>query len=553
MARHPIVVALAWLLTGGVLLALLSRGLPAQSFFVGDCGIKLVAARAALQRPLPPIVVPAPRIGAALALDYADPFAVPHGDHTHVLTPDLFALISAPFVSLAGIRGAYVWPGIAFLALPLLVVGLARAMGCQNLGWPAVVLLLGCSPVLFYCLEIWEHAPAVATLAAAMLLLAKNEGDAQRASAREWLAGVWLGFGYALRPEMLFMALGLALFFSRSGFAPRARLVGGFVLFNAPLIAANLVHFGSPFAPHLSANTATALREWQTLRGPVVAQWLGVGPDWSARLGLLVVLAAATLSWLLWRRAPVRFSLRAVAIAGAVVVAVAAVRRDVPREGLWAVFPFALLALLPESDASSRWPGRLRGLAILFIASTWLTTSNLGGGQWGPRYLLPVCLPLSVLVALVVRDALREAGWRRVVNVALLAPLAVASLWIQRDSYRGALRATKRDYAQIVEGLRAQTRTVHYVVTDLWWLGQIAADLQPEVTFLHVKTTDQAQQAVQQLAAADAPQFVVARSSEESRAGETANWLTGTCYAATPTASVPVRRLELSVASCGRR
>src|SRR5262245_24068239 len=139
----------------------LARGLPAETFFVGDPGVKLIAARAAIAHPARPFEVSLPAIGGQ-RVPLVDPFFVVHGDHAHAITSEAFPALSAPFIASFGIRGAYVLPAVGFLLAIWASVRLARAIGC--LASPAMVMLASAlgTPLLFYGLEFWEHAPAVA-------------------------------------------------------------------------------------------------------------------------------------------------------------------------------------------------------------------------------------------------------------------------------------------------------------------------------------------------------------------------------------------------------
>ena len=90
-------------------LVLLARGLPSRSFFVGDPGVKLIAARNAIEHPTHPLDIDLPRIGTE-RVDFLDPFFRVHGDHAHATTSELFPLIAAPLIAVFGMRGALVLP-----------------------------------------------------------------------------------------------------------------------------------------------------------------------------------------------------------------------------------------------------------------------------------------------------------------------------------------------------------------------------------------------------------------------------------------------------------
>src|SRR6476646_3431872 len=97
----------------GAVLVFLQSGLRPDAFFVGDPGIKLIAAKNAIARPDHPLDIPLPIIGGE-SLPYVEPFFEVHNDHAHAVTTDLFPLVSAPFIHWLGLRGAYLLPAVGF-------------------------------------------------------------------------------------------------------------------------------------------------------------------------------------------------------------------------------------------------------------------------------------------------------------------------------------------------------------------------------------------------------------------------------------------------------
>ena len=119
-------------------------------------------------------------------------------------------------------------------------------------------------------------------------------------------------------------------------------------------------------------------------------------------------------------------------------------------------------------------------VAALVIALVVLTAPNDGGGQWAPRYLLFAYVPLVVLAA----DAV-ETLPRRSATVAALSVLLLACLWIQRSAYRD-LRGTKSTYGRVVDFVSTQIESNGHVVTDLWWLDQVAASATSDRRLVYV-------------------------------------------------------------------
>src|SRR5215831_12666751 len=122
-----------------VVIAVLQSGLRADAFFVGDPGIKLIAAKNAIARPDRPLDIPLPVIGRE-SLPYVEPFFEVHDAHAHAVTTDLFPLVSARAIQWFGLRGAYILPAAGFLGILLGCAWLAVAL--DNRRNPALVLVI---------------------------------------------------------------------------------------------------------------------------------------------------------------------------------------------------------------------------------------------------------------------------------------------------------------------------------------------------------------------------------------------------------------------------
>src|SRR5262245_36858816 len=184
----------------GAVLFFLQSSLRADAFFVGDPGIKLIAAKNAIARPEHPLDVPLPVIGQE-SLPYVEPFFEVHGDHAHAVTTDLFPLVSARAIQWFGLRGAYVLPATGFLGILAGCAWLAVAL--DNRRNPALVLAVAgvATPFLFYGLEFWEHTPAVALATIGTAAFVSASPDRRSRLTRAFAAGAAFGAAVLLRPE----------------------------------------------------------------------------------------------------------------------------------------------------------------------------------------------------------------------------------------------------------------------------------------------------------------------------------------------------------------
>src|SRR5262249_44965076 len=154
LPNYPILTSALLLVFFGACLALLQSSLRADAFFVGDPGIKLIAAKNAIARPGHPLDIPLPVIESE-SLPYIEPFFVVHDGHAHAVTTELFPLASAHLIRWFGLRGAYVLPAFGFLGILAGCAWLAVALDSRRN--PAVVVLIAAfaTPFLFYGLEFW--------------------------------------------------------------------------------------------------------------------------------------------------------------------------------------------------------------------------------------------------------------------------------------------------------------------------------------------------------------------------------------------------------------
>jgi hypothetical protein len=513
----------------------LSAGLPAGAFFSGDPGLKLIAATNTIAHPTRPFDIDLPRIGDK-TVPWVDPMIFVHEQHGHALQSPLFPVLSAPLIAAFGLRGAYVLPALGFLLSLVFVDAMRRSLAPGTSFLILASIAIGANPLLFYSLEYWEHSLAVALLAGSTAAAVSADGQTPRAG-RLVISGALGGLSVLLRPEAIWYVAGMAIFVG-----PRywTAFGSGAALIIVPFAAANVIHFGNPAGPHATANLAPLTVDFLSARRQRIDTWLSPRPLLAAAGLLLMAIAWLTHAVLELRTRQVA------ALLGAVAVAIAAALRMVPRESIWQAFPLVLLALLPVSGSSDRLR-RLYLLALVSVGGVILTATHDGGAQWGPRFLLVSVPPLIVLGACGATDAVGEGRWRAL-RIALVALILVAGVATSRAAYR-ELRGAKRSYARAVMATAEMAAPGTHIVTNVWYLDQIAATLHDSRFFLYVPDRESAARALDELSRANVHHLVLVSSLGDSPA-----WLDpvalNSCFSPVDVRDVTEHRLRMVSAEC---
>jgi hypothetical protein len=526
---------------GGVALTGLSFAMPPQGFYSGDSGVKLIAARNAIDHPSRPFEISLPTIDGR-AVPYVDRFFEVHDGHAHALQSPLFPFLSSFSIAAAGLRGVYLLPLVSFLVLlPLVDIVRRRSDPHVSVGLLAVLALLT-SPVFFYGLEFWEHAPAIACVAASTALVSAGFNGTTVSQRSTALAGVASGVAILLRPEALWYTAALAW-----TLRPQRGLFSfalGVAAVLAPFGVANYSHSGSVGGPHISANLAPLWDHWFAARRQRIWLWLFA---WTP-IGF-AGLALAAAAWIGPLAATDLRRRQTLALLGSATVAVAAARGAFARESLWSAWPAASLLFVPFSGTNGM--RRLWFLALFPLVAIWLTSTHDGGAQWGPRFLLIAAPPLIVLSTAAAADAVKS-GYRQRLRQAMVILILLAGAWTTRAAYR-ELRGTKRYYARIVSTTESLTEPHGYLVADVWWFDQAVAALYNTRTFLFAPDVPGASAVLQQLAAAGVSKVTLVWSHDGIDGQPLDDAVLGTCYRITDVRDIPESNLTFASAACPPR
>ncbi|MEJ7846114.1 MAG: hypothetical protein WKF93_10765 [Acidimicrobiales bacterium] len=128
------------------------------------------------------------------------------GDRWVQVTTLPMAFLAVPLWQIGGPAALLALPMAGAVAAALGARAIARRLGART-GWPAFWMVGAASPIGFYALDFWEHAPAVGL---ALVAIALVMGDQLRPG-RAVLAGLSGGLAAALRPEIAIYLVVLAL------------------------------------------------------------------------------------------------------------------------------------------------------------------------------------------------------------------------------------------------------------------------------------------------------------------------------------------------------
>ena len=415
-----------------------------------------------------------------------------------------FIWASAPLYAALGHKGLLLLPGLSGAVLIILAAWLMWRIRRDYWAVLAPLLVGLSSPLLIYSIEFWEHTPGAALAAVALVGIVKAIDSRRRAL---WLiaSGAAIGLGLTMRAELyvypIAIVLGLVLLRPQLPFLRSvAFLALGGLLTAGPWWVYQAIRWGNPLGPRVAQNVPglggtdmlqrlgdTTGQNW-TMAWPAA----GSGVEWLNVLGAaLIVLAVLALVFHRARLGRLVFWLSALTI-----VALAAILTwrlvhwqsevGLRPDDLLTTFPVALLLFLllpssfarrsPEATSLSRpLVSFLLVVAASFMVLVLLVSPFQGGVQWGPRFLLPVIVPLSVVLVDVVARTWTEFGsvqFKRLQRLGLAAVLGVLLGVGGYSTYLGAqfIRNGQNGNAEFQQTIEAAPE--HVVVADAWFIPQ---------------------------------------------------------------------------------
>lgn len=233
---------------GGLLfLAHLSLSIRPHIHFSGDGALKEYLLRLWMEGHLLSNRVPweeSPKWVQTMWIRYIYPFGKPFVFENKIIFPPFFLAATFPFYAAAGYYGLYVLPLASMAGLWFVVWTILRDEGLT--GFPVFVALvvLVSSPLTFYGMMFWEHAPALFCFFLAYRLMMKSPSGIELA-----LAGMLLIASFALRPELA-VAVALLLGYGALRVRPWKPFFIGALLMFFIWCGINTLATGSPFGIH---------------------------------------------------------------------------------------------------------------------------------------------------------------------------------------------------------------------------------------------------------------------------------------------------------------
>ena len=407
MRRRLLVSWTLFAATVATVFAIVFAGGLERAFFTHDAEAELLAVTSIVDSGFTRLSIPwtsAYRVDREALLPFGENFLAVHEHRLYASRPLLFLLLASLAYGACGVLGLYLLTALAGGTAIHLAYGLAaRSSGAQSLPCPSWVVpaLAFATPLLFYSACYWNMVVGAALATAAVYLLL------EAGSVSAPLAGVVLGLGAGIRPELALLALpvlGWAVW--TLGLRRAMAFLAGLLSVALGIALLNQAVFGSILGPHVRGNEVP-FASWLATRPAVLhdlvlrsrgAAWL----EAAAAAAALVALLPARLGWPGPRTRTIALAALGLAAAGSAALSLAApdpFAAALETHSLFAAAPFLLLALFfPAGEARRMRSMRWLALACLALACLACPPQAAHAAHFGPRILLAV-VPLLAVVA----------------------------------------------------------------------------------------------------------------------------------------------------------
>lgn len=373
------------------------------------------------------------------------------------ITP-LLPLLSVPFYTLFGYAGIYVVPILGALGASFVTYKIAQEIEIRSPA-PLILILSMATPVLFYALSFWDHTLALFLAGLGLLLLVRalKHDNTLYALASGGAFGVGVWNRYELYAFSAAAFLGFLLTHPKERQLLRHFGVWGigFSLAVIPLWIFNTILYHHPFGPSIGfrfsniipllefrsavitfPGSAVSVPLWQRMITVIATHWVGGIP--TRAMSISFGLSFGFLALVLRARA---LRSRTVILLSAVGLFIATdiallLSSEFLLTGLLTTTPFLVMFFAYRSHGVNVVQNRIVSALVLtfllFVVLGALTALSTGGPQWGPRYLLPAYIPLTLVAVHVMEQQYDElSALKRPIYSIVWSALLVMSLATQ--------------------------------------------------------------------------------------------------------------------------
>jgi len=494
IAKYRSLLALAYVAAIYVVLAFLV--LPQEGFFSSDEGLKFIQVQNLMRKGWGDLTIDYPGQTLDPNLRYVpinNPPPLIRDGKIFAVYSVFFPLLAAPLYHLFNHAGLYLIPLFSGL-LTLVISGYIARLSSGN-GFSSILLLGLCSPLLFYSLLFWDHTLGTLLSTLALWLVIKNLGRPRQFFLL--LGGMVMGLAIWVRSELYVMGLVMPatyFFFGNRRFRHAASISLGTLVALVPLWLFQFIIYGDFIGPHVRHLT------WLSEELPVTTNRLAIiyytlleGSS-NPILSFLFIVAFVA-STLAVRSPELRNNPTLVSIifAGLVVASLPNILQasaGKPLGGLISTTPFLAFGFVALSGSFAKQKYRfLLALSLGYIILVCLATPVDPGLQWGPRFLLPILPPLTILALNnfhTLAKSQEGSSPRSPLKVAFLSVVAV-SLLLQASSLRTIYVIKTRDM-ELIEST-AQISSL-YIVSDEYGYAQYVAPLFYEKQLFYVRNQE---------------------------------------------------------------
>jgi 4-amino-4-deoxy-L-arabinose transferase-like glycosyltransferase len=461
--KFPLVIILL-----GILFSLyLQLQIPAEVFFSGDAGLKLLLTKQfALGNFYVDLALPVEswirNLWSSGLFPFEPPFVYNIDNRYYIQYPFLFSLITAPFYKLFGWRGLYVIPLVSVWIVwwRFYVVCQGLRIGIVSTSF-ALIALIFASPLTLYGAMFWEHTIAVA-LAFYGLSIILVSTPHELSKSKALVSGILVGLSVWFRPELILVVLTICVLFFASNklqlsYKKKRFILIGMLLTTALFLVINTIAYNHPlgiysFPLGLKAPPPGS----EELSNFGMGNQKGIG-----RLArALVVFLKLNVRLLLY-------------------------------------FPLTLVPLLYLLIPRKFKKIRLKSNILMLLAICCAISFAIpligweGAKEWGPRYLLILVPILTVITTIILNWIMRIQNYRlRTFSLVILLSFLVSGTFV--NTYLGTVHLRKDYHQRVLPALTIlQANPNQVVAVSNHYISQELASIFTKKVFFLTKSNNE--------------------------------------------------------------